>query len=213
MHHPASIISKAAHGSWVMDKALSTDSDPILKLQGVGWVTRKGISMATITIRIKSSSEMDHESQADVNRLDIEQTLSAVLPGSTETRILNWTERKQKDPLFGILRGRSRLVGGTRDDDGIVRPAIEIESTLTDEKAKSVIRDFLRDFTTAASHDNLSDLYMHDYVRSEKAGWTVEQTWGISSVDSQEALVRRVVLVKDNTHETAVVVYRNTFSS
>ena len=35
----------------IQNKTLSNPSDPLLAIQGMGWLTRKAIGMATVTVR------------------------------------------------------------------------------------------------------------------------------------------------------------------
>jgi len=62
-------------------------------LQGVGWLTRKAISLSTVTLYINHFKD-------DVERINIKQTISGI-EGTEENRTLDWTEREHKDKLFG----------------------------------------------------------------------------------------------------------------
>lgn len=85
------------------------DSDKILSLQGVGWFKRQAIRYATITLRIKHYRD-DSDGGEKVEKIDIEQTLTGGIPGTTENRILDWEEREKNDDLFGYVVARSRRV-------------------------------------------------------------------------------------------------------
>ena len=52
--------------------------------QGIGWMTRKLISVATITLDIK------HYTEEGTEHIDIEQTATGGIKGTTENRILDW---------------------------------------------------------------------------------------------------------------------------
>jgi hypothetical protein len=77
----------------------------MLELQGVSWITRKAISLATISLGIRHFKDDD-----GVEHISINQTLSGGIKGTTESRVLNWTFRPHEDYIFGAVRGRSRRI-------------------------------------------------------------------------------------------------------
>ena len=85
------------------NKTLSDDSDEILRLQGVSWITRKAISMATIYLTIKHFKDDN-----GVEHIDIDQTLTGGIKGTSEHRTFDWTERTHEDHVFGPVIGKSR---------------------------------------------------------------------------------------------------------
>ena len=60
---------------------------------------------------------------AKVTHIDINQTLSGGVSGTTEKRTLDWTFRSHTDRIFGECRGRSRWasVEDLKDEDGWLR--------------------------------------------------------------------------------------------
>jgi hypothetical protein len=66
-------------------------------LQGIGWFTRKTISIATITLHVRHYKE-----EADVEHIDIKQTITGI-EGNEENRTYDWTEREHKDKVFGDI--------------------------------------------------------------------------------------------------------------
>jgi len=52
--------------------------------QGISWVTRTLISVATITLDIK------HYTEDCTEHIDIDQTATGGIKGTTENRILDW---------------------------------------------------------------------------------------------------------------------------
>jgi hypothetical protein len=85
------------------NKTLSDDTDAVLTLQGIGWLTRKAVGLATITLHTKQYTDSDN-----ITHIDIDQTATGGIKGTTEIRVLNWAERDHKDYFFGHLKGRSR---------------------------------------------------------------------------------------------------------
>lgn len=55
-------------------------------LQGIGWFKRRAISLATITLDIKQ-----YRDDEGVEHIDIEQTATGGIKGTTENRTLDWT--------------------------------------------------------------------------------------------------------------------------
>lgn len=75
-------------------------------MQGVNWLTRKVIGMATITMNVKQTID---ETTKDMH-LNIENQPSGGMPASQENRVLNWTPVELNHPLFGNIRGKSRQI-------------------------------------------------------------------------------------------------------
>lgn len=95
-----------SHSCYAKNKTLSDPrTDEILALQGVSWFKRKIISIGTITLYIKH-----YKDDANVEHIDIDQTITGGIPGTTEKRTLTWTERENEDHLFGAVKGKSRRV-------------------------------------------------------------------------------------------------------
>jgi hypothetical protein len=84
---------------------LSDDTDAILKAQGVGWFLRRAIGLASITLAIKH-----YKDDAGVEHIDIDQTLTGGVPGTTERRTLWWQEKEHEDAIFGSVIGKSRRI-------------------------------------------------------------------------------------------------------
>ena len=75
------------------NKSLSDNPDPALALQGVGWLTRKTIGAATITLNVKQyqgapTAPADADGP-EVTHVDIDQTLTGGLKGTTEKRCID----------------------------------------------------------------------------------------------------------------------------
>jgi len=86
MAAPPEVTTLNLTGTYVMNKSLSDDMDEILRLQGMGWLVRKMISSATITMYIKH-----YRGAVGVEHIDIDQVATGG-KNSKEERILNWTD-------------------------------------------------------------------------------------------------------------------------
>jgi len=112
MAAPPTVTAADISGDYVMNKGISDDFDAILSLQGISWFLRKGISYATVTQHIKhytapaaDSAEppvkfAGREIKDGLEHIDIPQTVSGGLQGTTELRILDGTKRTHEDHVF-----------------------------------------------------------------------------------------------------------------
>ncbi|KAJ7487447.1 hypothetical protein B0H11DRAFT_2407830 [Mycena galericulata] len=152
-------------GKFVMNKGLSGDTDTILSLQGVGWFTRKAISLGTVTLFIKHYKDDEgHE------HVDIDQVLTGGIEGTREERTLIWTEHNNEDHLFGHVIGKSRRVQASE---------LEIE--------------FLKkDWTADTLEHGLIESYVYSDTPKSGKTWIADQTWGIQDINDERRYVRHV---------------------
>ena len=170
----------------------------------MSWLTRKGIGLATITLSV---TETDKPTEEDPNgkpvtHVTIAQTATGGIPGTTESRVLDFVERPHTDNIFGSVKGRTRWVRGAKGEDGKVRPNPEILSKVGGNGAEDkAIAKFLRGETLAdgsATEGFLVDkvtgdlaqeegtdpengLWLQSYVESVDNGWTAEQVCSLAS--------------------------------
>lgn len=160
MAAPPTITSKNLTGKFFMNKTLSDDLDEVLMEQGIGWVTRKLISVATITLNVK------HYTEDDTEHIDIEQTATGGIQGTTENRILDWKERPHKDYLFGEVAGQSRRV--------------QLEDVQDEFLKKGWLEGEARE-----------DGLVESFVVSVN-GWSVRQIWGFEEFDENRHYSRHI---------------------
>ncbi|GAE00074.1 conserved hypothetical protein [Paecilomyces variotii No. 5] len=222
MAAPADATIQDLSGTWVMDATLSTPTDPILQLQGMSWLTRKALSYATVTLSVTQYRDSENKSLAHI---DIDQTLTGGIKGTTETRITDWTEREHKDHIFGAVVGQTRLVRGSKGEDGKLRPKTEYQTKIggngvDDEKIQKFLNgEILPDGTESEGWllDPVGEdfgegegLFLQNWVRNidEGYGWTAEQIWGFENVDGKRQYTRRVVVAgKDGSYQLGRLVY------
>lgn len=82
---------------------MSDSSDEILRLQGVGWTTRTAIYYASIYLSVNHYTD-----DGGIEHIDIDQTLTGGIGGTTENRALDWLERSHEDHIFGAVLGKNR---------------------------------------------------------------------------------------------------------
>ncbi|PVI08094.1 hypothetical protein DM02DRAFT_608198 [Periconia macrospinosa] len=190
MATPANKSIKDLNGKWLMSKTLSDNTDPVLALQGVGWLTRKAIGLATVTQHIKqwdAPSDIAPTGPA-VPHILIEQTATGGVKGTTEDRTLDWTYRPHSDWLFGDIQGRNRFT--------------TVKKLVEENKGKGVEEDDAKFLSEGWLPESGGDdgVVVESFVDNEKAKWTGWQVWGFAELPGKPAgerwFVRRVVVRK-----------------
>ncbi|KAA8649898.1 hypothetical protein EYZ11_001153 [Aspergillus tanneri] len=214
MAAPADITIKNLSGEWTMDKTISNPTEPILALQGMGFLTRKALNLATITLHVHQYPDAE---DSKVRHLDIDQIVTGGIKGTSERRITDWTKREHEDHIFGKVVGQSRFLRGIAGADGKVRPNVDFQTETTDEKVKKFLRgEILVDgsetegFLVEEQGEEYGEgqgLWLQNFVRNEESGWTAEQIWGFETVNGQRYYTRRVVVAKGDKVEMARFVY------
>ncbi|PLB40054.1 uncharacterized protein BDW47DRAFT_102167 [Aspergillus candidus] len=219
MAAPTDVTMKNLAGEWVMDKTISNPTEPVLALQGMGWMTRKALNMATITLNVKHA--VPDPAKPTVHQIDIAQSLTGGIPGTSETRITDWEKRLHEDHVFGKLDGQSRYLRGS-SVDGKVRPAVVVNTKVDDavlaEKVSRFLRGeiladgaetegFLVETEAAEEFGEGEGLWLQSFVVNEEKKWTAEQVWGFENINGQRLHCRRVVVAKDGKCEMARLVY------
>ncbi|KFY31363.1 hypothetical protein V493_01175, partial [Pseudogymnoascus sp. VKM F-4281 (FW-2241)] len=69
-------------GMWTLNKRLSDDFDEVLTLQGIGWILRKAIGMASTTEQISQSKD-----EHGVEHITIHQTITGGIKTTPEHRV------------------------------------------------------------------------------------------------------------------------------
>ncbi|CAA7259919.1 unnamed protein product [Cyclocybe aegerita] len=163
---PADFSILNISGKFTMNKTLTDPrTDTILSLQGVGWFKRKAISVGTVTLSIKH-----YKDDEGVEHVDIDQTITGGIPGTSEIRTLWWKERESEDHIFGHIIGKSRRI-----------------------KAEELDVPFLQQGWTA---DTLEHGVIQSYVESNtpKSGttWIANQSWGVEEINGERRYARHL---------------------
>ncbi|KAF2436499.1 hypothetical protein EJ08DRAFT_602467, partial [Tothia fuscella] len=174
MAAPAEKTIHDLNGTWTMNKQLSDQTDPILQLQGIGWIIRKAIGMMTVTLVTKQ-----YKDDEGVVHIDIEQPGAAGIKGTTELRQLDGTWREHEDHVFGAVKGHTKWI------------------KIADLKDNDADEAYLK---KGWAQETLDDEAIDAYVESVGNGWTARQIWGFEDVDvggkKERRFVRHVVVKK-----------------
>ncbi|OAP59701.1 hypothetical protein AYL99_06999 [Fonsecaea erecta] len=190
MAAPPEITCTNLSGKFVMNKTLSDDIDSMLALQGLSWLTRTAISLATVVLTVKEYK------QEDIYHVDITSVASG-LSTTQENRTLDWQERDHHDRIFGNCRGKSRLwktgeykmEGPGSEEDAVFLQAHKLKDGQTDSKF-------------------LDDEHVQSWVKNmDDAGWQAEQNWGFEDINGERRYTRRVLVWKGGEFRRARLVY------
>ncbi|OQE15851.1 hypothetical protein PENFLA_c030G06832 [Penicillium flavigenum] len=211
MAAPADVTIQNLSGKWEMDSTHSNPTDPILTLQGMGWVMRKALSYATVTIYVKQYADSENPT---LIHIDAQQVITGGIQGTKEERKLDWEAREHVDHIFGKLQGRSRHIAGAKSEDGAVRPVVEIQTKVGSPEEDAKVQKFLTGETLidgSKSEGFLAEegeaVFLQSFVKNTETGWTAEQVWGFETVDGERRHTRRVVVTKDGKVASARLVY------
>ncbi|KAL3450230.1 hypothetical protein BJX65DRAFT_305682 [Aspergillus insuetus] len=219
MSAPLNVTLDALSGKWELDKILSSPTDPLLSLQGMNWVVRKAIGMSSVVLDIKQTEETGATTKQPVTYLEISQTSSTGLPGTTEKRWFDWEPRNQEDHIFGKCVAQARWVAGIKSDSGRAKPDLEVQTTLVQDPnigrflSGEVNGDLSRSegFLIESPDDEVREedkQWVQLFIRSVDGNWTAEQVWGFEEVGNERRYVRRVVVAnKKGEHGLARLVY------
>ncbi|CAO2656762.1 Nn.00g055650.m01.CDS01 [Neocucurbitaria sp. VM-36] len=190
MAAPASIDIKNLQGKWVMNKTLSDAFDPVLSLQGIGWLTRKALGAATVTQHL-SQSPTTGENGQPTTEITINQLVTGGLKGSTEKRTMDWHYRGHSDWLFGTLQGRSRYT--------------TLANILEESKGKGVVEEDAKFIVEGWLKETEEGEVVESFVDNEGNKWTGWQIWGFAEINGERMLTRRFAIRRKDKNEVVRV--------
>lgn len=183
-------------GTWVMSKTLSDSVEPGLALQGIGFLMRKAIGLATVTLRVKQYTGPASDPVAnpgDFVHIDIDQTATGGIKGTSEHRCVNGEVRDHTDWLFGTVSGWSVWADKPEAHEG----AAAFGETLW--------QNWLEDGAEKTGPDGVCHLL--SVAINEKAGWSAAQTWGFQMIGAERRYCRNVVIMKGDQKVVMRLVY------
>ncbi|KAI0697123.1 hypothetical protein BC835DRAFT_1339158 [Cytidiella melzeri] len=161
---PPETTSLNLTGKYLLNKSLSDDTDGILTLQGVGWMTRKAISLASLYVTL------DHKTVDGVETIINSQELTGGVGSVTETRPLDWQDREVSDQLFGDVVTKSRRA-----------KASDLEPAYLKE-----------DWSDHSLQNGVINTVGHSDTPKSGKTWIAEQVWDIQNVNGERRYVKRV---------------------
>lgn len=97
-------------------------------------MTRKAISLATLTLSVSQ-----YKDDSQIGHIDIDQTITGGIKGTTERRTADWNGREHKDHIFGTVEGKSRFLRGSKGADGVVRPDLDMQTSIEDPQVRKFL--------------------------------------------------------------------------
>ncbi|KAI4682118.1 uncharacterized protein J4E88_005006 [Alternaria novae-zelandiae] len=177
MAAPPEVTMHDFTGSWLLNKTLSDSFDSAFVLQGIPWIIRKVISLATLTMKIAHSVD-----ESGVPTVIFTQAASVAIAGLSEeieTRWLDGREQLHSSSLFGTSSARTRMICFDTATGYDGKP---LDAVLT--------KDFLRE-GKEGEEEFLFDLVVH-----QTRGWVMEQIWGFGMLNGERRLLRKMGLKK-----------------
>ncbi|KAF3907174.1 hypothetical protein ABW21_db0207935 [Orbilia brochopaga] len=113
MAAPADKTAADMSGSYIMNRSLSGDTDGILALQGVGWLLRKSLGLATVTINLT------HDTAADV--IHINSVAGGVLSTKEDLPLDFQPQKRKKDKVWGNFEVKAKKAQVSAIDDEQLR--------------------------------------------------------------------------------------------
>jgi hypothetical protein len=189
-------------GNWVMNKSFSDDTSPALVLQGIGWLTRKAVGLATISLDVKHydgeptpSEDDEPAAPGTCSCIDIVQSASG-LTSTRENRCVDNRWRKHEDWMFGKVHGRTFWISDPKT----------LGDEVTHGDAETV--EFLSQgwLDEPAGPDDKT--FIVSYVESlDPAAWTALQVWGFQDVGGERRHMRRICVRKGDKKVLFKLVY------
>ncbi|KAJ3985400.1 hypothetical protein F5890DRAFT_1510461 [Lentinula detonsa] len=99
------LLYLVANFRFLQNKSLSDSPDDMLSAQGVGWIKRKAMGAATITVTLTHSKDA-----SGMENLSLVQVVSGGDPAEPEEKVFDWVERKKEIKLFGPCVTKSKRV-------------------------------------------------------------------------------------------------------
>lgn len=169
--------------------------------QGVNWVVRKAIGISTVTLKLRQYWEPGPETSTPIAKIEVTQSTSSGLPGTTEKRTLDWSETPQEDHIFGACLVQTRWIRGSKSADGKVRPNIDLQTKAADESVVRFLRGeifdgsdsegFVVENPTGAEigKGEGEGLWVQLFIRSKNNGWSAEQVYMAFALGSRNEIL------------------------
>lgn len=170
-------------------------------MQGVGYLTRKAIGFATVTLAVKQfmgPHTPPSTTEGECVRIDIAQTATGGIKGTTENRCVDGESRTHSDWLFGTVDSKSYF---TTDDvrDAVAKHGVEGAS------ADYLAGNWLEDESEKTGPDGAAHLV--SVADNQKDGWIAVQVWGFQTIGGERRYARNIVLKKGDKEVEMRLVY------
>lgn len=163
-------------------------TDKILGLQGVGWFMRKAISLGTVSLSIKHYRvDSEEEPGKKIEKIDISQTITGGIPGTTENRTLVWKEKENYDHLFGSVIGKSRRVKADDLDEEWLK-----EGWTDDTLGHGLVQAYAESNTPKSGMTWVGNQVRAEIKCIQRRLFNRNQTWGMEMINGERRYARHV---------------------
>ncbi|PQE08151.1 lccl domain-containing protein [Rutstroemia sp. NJR-2017a BVV2] len=156
------------------NKVDSDPIEPVLTLQGIPWIMRKVINMASISMCVKQSVD-----DAGIETLVVEQFATGI-KAETEVRKLDWSVITTESAVWGDATHRSRRVN--------------IKKSVEDDNGKPLDPYLTDGWVMMDNEKEDDDAWIFDVVENKSRGWVIEQIWGFILVDGKKYHARKTLV-------------------
>ncbi|KAI1338509.1 hypothetical protein F5Y15DRAFT_119643 [Xylariaceae sp. FL0016] len=195
------------NGKWFLNKTLSDPIDPALQLQGIGWLIRKAIGAASVTLHVTQYSgppKPPNPSTDPVSHIDIQQVATAGLKGTTENRTIDFVPRDHSDWLFGTVRGQTKWMTGAEVQDLVKEGAEALTKGWVE--GGFIAEGWLEGEEEKGGPEG--ETHVLSFVENiDGSGWTGTQVWGFQTVAGERRYARNVVIGKKGKFVNIRMVY------
>jgi hypothetical protein len=151
---------------------IADDPDPMLALQDIPWLKRKVILLATVTLHVK-----EYVDTKGTTHIDIEQTATGGIQGTTELRTLDWSETVHEDHIFGKLTSRNRWVS---------------DLSTCESGSGGTLHPYLSEGWLEEKVGPNGESFMQNWVENKEKGWTSEMIWGFTTREGSRYMTRKI---------------------
>ncbi|KAK8055125.1 hypothetical protein PG993_000352 [Apiospora rasikravindrae] len=205
MAAPANKTIGDLSGTWSMNKNLSDNTEPGLSLQGVSFLTRKAIGLASVTLTVKQYSGPHlppSSASGDCVRIDIEQTATGGIKGTTENRCADGEKRTHSDWLFGTVESSSHFV---QAGDALKQALGSGDHAVDAASVEYLASNWVVDESEKTGPDGAAHLI--SVADNQKDGWFAVQVWGFQTIGGERRHARNIVLKKGDKKVEMRIVY------
>jgi hypothetical protein len=181
---------KSCHTNFVQNTQLSDAFDPVLALQGVGWLTRKALGQITVTQHLRQSPATGEDGKPTTS-INIDQIVTGGLKGTTENRTLDWHFRGHTDWLFGTLKGRSRYN--------------TLEAILGEARGQGVLEQDAKYLAEGWLKETDDGDVVEAWVDNDGAKWTGWMVWGFAEAKGERRFSRTFAIRRKDRDEVVRV--------
>jgi hypothetical protein len=120
-------------------------------------------------------------------QIDIDQTSTGGVKGTSEKRTLDWQYRGHTDWLFGTLQGKTRYN--------------TIQAVVEENKGKGHVEEDAKFLVEGWLKETEDGEVVESFVDNEGNKWTGWQIWGFAEINGERRFTRRIAVRRKDKNE------------